>query len=332
MRAIDPVELVTVKNQDGVQKSTDVDISIVITVTERCQDLLEIVHEISDAIGSLSLSSEFLVVFDAQFAVDFRKLMLKCGKQEQIRAICFTGNFGESAALKAGFELARGRWLATLAAYPQVAAAEFGKVYQALESGADMVVTRREPRTDPWINRVQTFLFHKLIGWLTGSGFRDMACGFRVFSRKVAQEVELYGDLHRFLPALAVQKGFKVVEVPASQHRKNRTLRLYPLPTYVHRLVEILNLFFLTKFAKRPLRFFGSIGLLLIATGGGVTATLTVERLLGLTDLADRPLFLLGVTLFFLGVQVILLGLIGEIIVFAHARDIQDYRIEKIHN
>src|SRR4030095_4188448 len=129
-----------------------------------------------------------------------------------------------------------------------------------------------------------------------------MACGFKVCSRKVAEELELYGDLHRFLPALALQKGFKVVEIGTEQHPQDRTVRLYSLSTYIHRLVEIFNLFFLTKFAKRPLRFFGIIGLFLIVVGGGVTSTLTVQRLLHLTGLADRPLFLLGVTLFFLGV------------------------------
>lgn len=333
MRTIDQVEVsMDEKLSESEASSKVVDVSVVIPVTERCQDLLEIVQETADAISALSLSNEFLVVFDGKFALDFRKLMLKCNDQKQIRAVCFNGNFGESAALRAGFDLAKGRRLVTLAAYPQIASSEFKKVYEALDSGADMAVTRREPRSDAWINRVQTFLFHKLIGSLTGSSFKDMACGFRIFSREVAKDLELYGDLHRFLPALASQKGFKVVEVPVSQHLKNRAVRLYRLSTYVHRLIEILNLFFLTKFAKRPLRFFGGIGLLLISVGGGVSSVLAVQRVLGLTGLANRPLFLLGVALLFLGVQVILLGLIGEIIVFAHARDIQDYRIERIHN
>jgi glycosyltransferase involved in cell wall biosynthesis len=333
MRTVDQLDVAFHAAQDeAMPASESLDISVVIPVTERCQDLLEIINDTSKEIQQLSLSYEFLVVFDVKFAIDFEALRLRCGNQEHIRSVRFNGNFGESAALRAGFELAKGRWIVTLASYPQVTSSQFSKAYQALVSGADMVVTRREPRTDPVINRLQTYLFHKLIGCLTGSPFKDMACGFKMFTRNVAGELDLYGDFHRFLPSLALHRGFKVLEIPAAQHPKNGSIRFYGLSTYIHRLVEILNLFFLAKFAKRPLRLFGGVGLLLTAVGGGVTVTLSTQRLLGLTSLADRPLFLLGVMLFSLGVQVILLGLIGEIIVFTHARDIKDYRIDEIHN
>jgi len=318
------------KTEPANAKNESVDLSVIVPVTERCEDLAEIIEETAEAIRSLSLSYEFIVVFDGKFALECEMLMLR--RPGGLRTIRFNGNFGESSALKAGFEAARGRWIATLASYPQVAAREFEKSYNALMAGADMVVTRREPRVDAVVNRVQTFVFHKIVGWLTGHRFRDMACGLKMFPRAVAEELDLYGDLHRFLPSLAVQRGFSVVEVPVAQDPRNGTMRVYGPATYLHRLLELLNLFFLTKFAKRPLRLFGGIGLLLMVAGAGVTSLLTLQRLWGLTGLADRPLFLLGIALLFLGVQVMLLGLVGEIIVFAHAREIKDYRIDRIHN
>jgi hypothetical protein len=148
--------------------------------------------------------------------------------------------------------------------------------------------------------------------------------------RIVAEEVHLYGDLHRFLPLLAYQRGFKISEVPVQQSHHDFKRRVRRPGIYLRRLLDLLTLFFLLKFTKKPLRFFGLVGSLLSGLGGLILAYLGIYRLLELGPIAGRPLLVLGVLLIVMGLQLFSVGLLGEIIVFTHARELKDYQIEEI--
>jgi hypothetical protein len=149
-------------------------------------------------------------------------------------------------------------------------------------------------------------------------------------SREVAGELNLYGDLHRFIPVIAYKQGFKIAEIPIRQHPMNRAVRIQKPGVYLRRFLDILIVFFLTKFTKKPLRFFGLIGSTLFISGSLITLYLGLYRLFGFGGIAERPMLLLGVLLIVLGVQLLSIGLIGEIVIFTHAREMKDYRVEEI--
>jgi len=157
-----------------------------------------------------------------------------------------------------------------------------------------------------------------------------MGCGVRLFSKKVAQEVTIYGDQHRFLPLLVSQKGFRVAEVELPQSQSDMHKRLYTPGVYLRRLLDILTVFFLVKFTKKPLRFFGLIGSIIFILGLLFLAYVVFERLFFDLPLADRPALLLSSLLVVLGVQVFVLGLIGELVIFTHATELDEYEIEEI--
>ncbi|MFQ5761079.1 MAG: dolichol-phosphate mannosyltransferase, partial [Acidiferrobacterales bacterium] len=219
----------------------------------------------------------------------------------------------------------------TLPAYYQVEPAEIPKVLNEL-ANHDMVICRRYPRVDSRLNRLQTRLFNWMLNTITGSSFHDLGCGVRAFKRKVATDVPLYGDQHRFLPLLASRLGFRVKELDVAQSTKEKFRRVYRLGVYPRRFLDVLTVFFLIKFTKKPLRFFGLIGAATFAVGALILAYIVVERLFFGVALADRPILLLSSLLVVLGVQIFALGLIGELIIFTHAKDIKEYTIEQIIN
>jgi dolichol-phosphate mannosyltransferase len=167
---------------------------------------------------------------------------------------------------------------------------------------------------------VQSRVFHALVQRLVGHDFRDMSCGLRGFTAEAARRLELYGDQHRFIPVIATRLGYRVLEIPGAQHPDNRALRLRSPGLYAGRLLDVLNIYFLTQFTRRPLRFFGAIGAAALAVGFGVSAWLAAERVFGLVSLADRPLLLLGVLLIVVGFQILSIGLLAEIIIFLSAK------------
>jgi len=194
------------------------------------------------------------------------------------------------------------------------------------------VVARRWPRTDPAYNRVQARVFNWLLGWVSNVEVRDAGCNVRVLKRRVLEEVHLYGNQHRFFALLAHQRGFKVKEVDTPQAQADTFRRVYSPGTYLGYLLDFLTVFFLVKFTKRPLRFFGILGSGVFALGFLITLYLIAERLLGGVALANRPALILSSLLIILGIQVLAIGLIGEIIIFTHAREIKEYTIAEIVN
>jgi hypothetical protein len=198
----------------------------------------------------------------------------------------------------------------------------------AIEAGADMAVANRSPRLDSWLNRAQSRLFHSIVGGVSDQRFHDMACGVRLMRRTVAETLPLYGDLHRFIPALALREGFQVQEVSVAQHPSDARTRVYRPGVYFRRLLDIAAFFFLAKFTEKPLRFFGLVGSVFLGAGAVLSLVLLVERVEG-QGIANRPALLLAVLLVALGVQLIGLGLVGEIIVHLRAPHRRAYRVRE---
>ncbi len=303
-------------------------VSVIVPVVERADDLLAVHSEFAKQLESEGVDLEFLFVFDGGFINPPESLLTRSRESPRLRILRFDQPFGEAAALRAGIDHSSGAVVIMAPAYFQVQAEGVRRALATLQAGADLVVTQRSPRLDGFLNRLQSRLFHALVRRVSGVRFSDMACGLRVMKRDVAESLPLYGDLHRFIPALAAREGYRVEEVPVPQHPLDARRRLYKPGVYVRRLLDILTFFFLAKFTEKPLRFFGLVGSVFVGLGGVISAILLVQRLAG-TGIANRPLLLLGVLLIALGVQIFGLGLVGEIIVHLRTPRRTSYRIRE---
>lgn len=307
------------------------ELSVVVPVTERPDNAGRLHRAYRSALDGLGRSYELLYVLDGPFT-DYRADLEKLRDDgERFTIIQLGKHFGEAAAIEAGREHSRGAWILTLPAYHQFEPADLDRMFEQAEQW-DLTVGRRYPRTDSLVNQYLSRIFHRLVNWMTATDFNDLSSGARLFRRAVADEIPLYGDQHRFLPVLARQRGFRVREVAVKQSTREQFRRVPDLGIYPRRLLDLLSVFFLVKFTKKPLRFFGLIGAGVSAVGGLWMTGLLAQRLLFSEPLAQRPALLLAALLMVLGVQIFALGLVGEIVIYAHARQIREYTIEEIVN
>jgi glycosyltransferase involved in cell wall biosynthesis len=302
-------------------------ISVVVPVVERTDDLVSVYRTFARELDQRPEDYEFLFIFDGRFTPP-PELVALSRETGRIKLLHFVREFGETAALRLGIERSRGDLVITLPAYFQVQPEGISLLLGAVEAGADMAVANRSPRLDSWLNRVQSRLFHSIVGGVSDQRFHDMACGVRVMKRSVAETLPLYGDLHRFIPALALREGFRVQEVAVPQHPSDARMRVYRPGVYFRRLLDIAAFFFLAKFTEKPLRFFGLVGSVFLGSGAILSLVLLVERVEG-QGIANRPALLLAVLLVALGVQLIGLGLVGEIIVHLRAPHRRAYRVRE---
>jgi len=302
-------------------------VSVVVPVVERMDDLVAVYHAFARELEQRGEAFEFIFVFDGGFTPP-PELVERSREVLGVHLFRFAQRFGETAALRLGIERSRGDVILTLPAYFQVRPEGLGPLLDAVANGADLAVACRSPRQDNWINRLQSRAFHKMLGGLSGQRFRDIACGVRAIRRPVAETLPLYGDMHRFIPAIALREGFEVTEVAVPQHASDVQMRLYGPGVYLRRLLDIATFFFLAKFTEKPLRFFGLVGSMFLSVGGAISLYLLIDRLAG-QAIANRPLLLLGVLLIALGVQLIGLGLVGEIIVHLRSPHRRAYRVRE---
>ena len=302
-------------------------VSVIVPVVEGVDDLTELYRSFSAALTARGNDHEFVFVFDGGY-VPPPELAAMSRDRPNLKLLRFARTFGETAALRLGIERSRGDLLLTLPAYFQVQAEGVGALLDALTDQVDVVVASRSPRIDSWLNRLQSVAFNRMISGVGGRRFHDSACGVRLLRRAAAEGLPLYGDLHRFIPALALREGYQVVEVGVPQHPSNARTRVYGPATYARRLLDIAAFFFLAKFTEKPLRFFGLVGSLFFAAGTVTSVVLLANRLEG-QAIANRPLLLLAVLCLALGVQLMGLGLVGEIIVHLRAPHRRAYRVRE---
>ncbi len=310
--------------------SQKIELSVIVPITERFDPVAELFSEYKRGVEATGLKYEFIYVIDGNQPVVLKELA-KLQKTEKLTVITLAKRFGESIALNAAFSKMSGDTILTLPAYQQIEVEDIAKLVAELKN-CDMVLSRRWPRRDSFLNRLQTKSFNFLLRLSTDLKIRDAGCSVRAFTRKVIEEIQLYGDLHRFFPVMAHRQGFKVTELDVTQSEKDVHQRIYAPGLYIRRLLDLLTIFFLIKFTKKPLRFFGLVGTTLFGLGAIGSLYLIIERLAFNVSLADRPALILSSLLIVLGVQIIAIGLIGEIIIFTHAKDIKEYKIEKIIN
>lgn len=304
-------------------------VSVIVPVGARQSLAVELYNEYKLGLESLGALYELIFVLDGPQPSFEAALLPLVAQGEPVTVVSLTRRFGEATALMIGFEHASGSVIITLPAHSQVEGCEIAKLVAALE-GADIAVGYREPRASTRFQTLRRRAFHGLLRFVTGLQFRDLGCSARALRRKVLEEVRLYGDQERFLPVLAERQGFHVAEVAVRQSKNDHRQEAYSPRSYARGFLDIFNVFFLVRFTKRPLRFFGMIGVATLSVGILELLYLVFDRLYFHRALADRPALLLASLLIVLGVQIFALGLLGELIIFTHGGGTKDYQIDRV--
>jgi len=303
--------------------------SVIVPVGARHADAAELHAQYRQGVAALDGRCEFIYVLDGPnpaFAAGLRSVQ---NGDQPLKVLLLSRSFGEATAIMAGFRHCSADRIITLPAYHQIEAADIVKLANAL-GDADLAIGRRWPRAGGPFERLRRWAFHRLLARVTRLRFNDLACGARACKRQVLEEIHLYGDQHRFLAVLADRQGFRVAEVELRQSPQDRRTGIYPPHEYARGLLDIFTVFFLVRFTKRPLRFFGMLGLSTFGIGALWLSLLVVQRVFFAQALADRPALLLSSLMLVIGLQLFALGLLGELIIFTHARHLKDYQIAEI--
>jgi glycosyltransferase involved in cell wall biosynthesis len=312
-----------------LERSPDIELSVIIPVGGRHSDVARLYADYKGGLASLGRRHEIIFVLDGARPEAAKALQQLLNDGERLTVVRLTRSFGEATALMAGFEHARGDAILTLPAYPQIEGAEIDKLVEALNT-ADVAIGRRWPRAGGKLETFRRWLFHSLLAWVTRLRFHDLGCGARAMKRRVLEEIHLYGDQHRFLAVLANRQGFVVKEVNVRQSPRDQFEGIYRPREYTRSVLDIFTVFFLVRFTKKPLRFFGMLGVSMFGVGALLILYLVVGRLFLDQALATRPALLLSSLLVVLGLQLFALGLLGELIIFTHARNLKDYQVDKV--
>ncbi|HEY3346799.1 MAG TPA: glycosyltransferase family 2 protein [Nitrospirota bacterium] len=239
---------------------------------------------------------------------------------EHVSVFSFRRNYGKSAALATGFKHASGDFIVTLDADLQDDPAEIPRLVEALKD-YDLVSGWKFPRHDPIGKRLPSKVINKLTAWLTGVRIHDMNCGLKAYKSEVVKGLPLYGEQHRFIPALVHADGFKVGEIKVQHHARKFGHTKFGTKRFIEGIFDLTTVLFLTRYIRKPLHFFGVAGLFLLAAGAGILCYLSVGWLMG-RWIGDRPLFILSVLLTVIGIQFVSTGLLGELMTsVTHKRD-----------
>ena len=275
-----------------------------------------LVREVREALSGTSLAYEVIAVDDGSVDDTFEVLARLRGEDPRLKVIRFSRNFGQTAALAAGFAHATGGVIVSLDGDLQNDPADIPRLLAKLEQGYDLVTGWRVDRKDPYFRRrVPSQIANRIISAATRVKLHDYGCTLKALRRDLARQLSLYGEMHRFIPALAGDLGARIAEIPVSHRRRGGGRSKYGITRTVRVILDLFTVKFFSGYGTRPAHFFGLLGLSAMLAGGGISGYLAVERLLFRVDIGGRPLLLLGVLLVIIGAQFITMGLLGEILV-----------------
>ncbi|MEW5781207.1 MAG: glycosyltransferase family 2 protein [Pseudomonadota bacterium] len=290
-------------------------VSVVIPIYNEIENLDELVARLETALAGLDF--EALLVDDGSKDGTGVRLAELAATRPWLKPIYLAKNYGQSTAMQAGFDAARGEVIVTLDGDLQNDPADIPRLLKMLEEDpeVDILSGWRKARQDAAIKRkLPSRIANGLISKVTGVHLHDYGCSLKVYRRTALANVRLYGELHRFVPALAAQFGARVKEVVVSHHPRTRGTSKYGIDRTLRVILDLLLVQFMSRYLQRPIQFFGGIGMALALPGGAILAYLAVLKFMG-ENIGGRPLLLLGILLLLMGVQLVGMGLLGEIMV-----------------
>lgn len=304
-----------------------IEVSVVVPVLDEVQSLGVLYHELTEVLEGLGRPYELIFVDDGSRDGSFEKLEKLHRSDDRVRVFRLRRNFGKAAGLAVGFREARGEVVVTLDADLQDDPAEVPRLLARLEDGYDLVSGWKRERQDPRSKTLPSRLFNWVTGRLTGLRLHDFNSGFKVYRREVVDELRLYGELHRFIPALAAWRGFRVDEVPVHHRPRQFGRSKYGSARFWRGCLDLLTVLFLTRYTRRPLHLFGGLGLLAWSAGFGVNLYLTGLWVAGVRPIGSRPLLAFGVLMMLVGIQFFSVGLLSELVLSYQTRSADDVSI-----
>jgi glycosyltransferase involved in cell wall biosynthesis len=309
-------------------------LSVVVPVYNEEASLTALHAELHAALDSLQSAFELVFVDDGSTDGSFATLTRLHAADEAVRVVRLRRNFGKATALSAGFAHAQGDVVVTIDADLQDDPAEIPNLLAKLAEGFDLVSGWKAHRRDPWRRRVFSRLFNWAAALVSGVRLHDMNCGLKAYRADVVKGVRLYGELHRFLPLLAHDRGYRVGELPVRHRARRHGSSRYGAERYLRGFLDLLTVSFMGRYRHRPLHLFGGLGLVLGVVGFAVLTYLVAAKLAG-EAIGHRPLLTLGVLLVVVGMQFFSLGLLSEMITSHHEeraseRERAELRVEEI--
>lgn len=299
------------------------DLSIVISLYNEEESLPELVSWIEEVMSREGYSYEILMVDDGSRDASWKIVRELAANNESIRGISFRRNYGKSAALYHGFKAAEGKVVITMDADLQDSPEEIPELYRmVVEEGYDIVSGWKKQRFDnKFTKNLPSKLYNATARWVTGIRLHDMNCGLKAYRNEVVKNIEVYGEMHRYIPYLAKNAGFdKITEKPVQHQKRKYGVSKFGLERFVNGLLDLISLWFLSRFGKKPMHFFGFTGILMFLAGAVLTVWVITEKLIqqaqGLVyrPVTDQPLFYLALLAVVLGFQLFLAGFICEMV------------------
>ncbi len=270
---------------------------------------------------------EIILVDDGSTDNTFNEMKSARQGDRRIKIVRFRTNFGKSSALQAGFCLAEKDVVVTMDADLQDEPREIPRFVERLSCGYDVVSGWKYRRKDPITKTLPSAVFNLLARLLTGLRIHDFNCGFKAYTLRAAKEIRLYGEMHRYIPALAAMKGFKVGEIKVTHNRRRFGRSKYGFSRLFRGTYDLITVTFFRKYSRRPLHFFGAIGALFLAAGFATGLFLVYEKITG-SQISDRPLLFFSMLLIIVGTQFVSLGLLAELII--RNRGQEEYVIDEV--
>lgn len=303
--------------------SYDKDLSIVISLYNEEESLPELIEWIEKVMTKEGYKYEVIMVNDGSTDASWKIVKELASKNPAIRGICFRRNYGKSAALYHGFAAAEGRVVVTMDADLQDSPEEIPEMYRMVtEEGWDIVSGWKKQRYDNKLTKnLPSKLYNATARWVTGIKLHDMNCGLKAYKNEVVKDIEVYGEMHRYIPFLAKNAGYsRITEKPVQHQKRKYGVSKFGLERFVNGLLDLISLWFLSKFGKKPMHFFGFTGILMFLVGGIMAVWIIAEKLIqqgrGLLyrPVTEQPLFYLALVAVILGVLLFLAGFICEMI------------------
>ena len=290
------------------------ELSIVIPIRNEAPSIRQLHLELTDTLTRWGRSYEILAIDDGSTDASFAILAELQALDPHLRVIRFRRNFGQTAAFAAGFDHARGRFIVTSDGDGQNDPRDIPGMVELIERGHDIVCGWRKDRKDNFLSRqLPSMVANSLISVVTGVRLHDYGCSLKVFRAEVVKPMRLYGEMHRFLPAIASAQGVSIAETVVNHRPRVHGQSKYGIGRTIRVMLDLLTLKFLLSYSTRPLQMFGLIGLVFGLIGTLISGWLAYQRLRGMESLSNRPLLLLGILLILAGFQLVTLGLLAEL-------------------
>lgn len=307
-------------------------LSIIIPIFNEVDNIPDVYRKLSKILDKNFPHSEIIFIDDGSTDGSLIELEELTHTDKRVKVVMFRRNFGQTAALSAGFEIATGEIIITMDGDLQNDPKDIPKLVQKVDEGYDLVSGWRKDRQDNLIRVILSKIANWIIAELAGVKLHDFGCTIKAYKQDLVKEIKLYGEMHRFIPAVAARVGAHIAEVPVRHHPRQNGSSKYGLDRTIRVSLDILMIKFLLDFQTRPIHLFGLIGVFLAFIGTGLFGWLTYEKILFGAALSNRPLFTVAIFMILIGVQFITIGILAEMLmrVYYESQDKKPYYIRKV--